>query len=400
MCPVKIVVTGIGVVTAAGIGKKAFLDCLRSGKSGVAPITRFDTGEFPVKIAAEVTCSVSVTDDNANYAERHIRFALATVEEAVRDAEIDSMLYNNSRAAVIISSSKGGPAALEVEFEGLRRDTKVSSLFLQNFLPCFPSSYVAQKLGINGPVHNIVSACSSGIYSIEYGCSLIRDGAVDVAIVGATEAPIVPIMVAGYSNMGVLSMTGMRPFDRQRDGFVLGEGAGAIVIESENHASRRNVRRYGEIAGCYCGCDSFHITRFSMEKMSLASGMSKVLNMSGTEIEEVDYISAHGASTVEGDRYETRNIKRALGRSAYGVSISSIKAMTGHMLGASGMVEVIAGLLAMNNRFVPPTLNYYQKDPECDLDYTPNQAVNKDVKVTMCISMGFGGSIGILVMKK
>lgn len=403
----RVVVTGIGVVTPIGIGKEAFYRSLKEGASGVSPISRFDTSPFSTKVAAEVKDWPPGDYQESEFSslDRFIQFALVASHQAISDAQIKISDPLRKRMGVLISSSKGGMETLERVNKVLieKGPSETPPTFLSNFLSSSASSLVAERLKSKGPISNVVSACATGTHSIMRATELIKEGQAEVMLAGSSEASITPLILAGFSRMGVLSKKEERtpsPFDKERDGFVIGEGAGVVVLETEEHALIRGAHIYGEIVGYAWGADAHHMTHFSSSGDSIARAIKEALNRAGLFSSDLDYINAHGTATQQNDRVETLALKKALGRDLYSIPTSSTKSMTGHLLGAAGSVEFIACLLALERNFIPPTINYQHPDPDCDLDYTPNRAREREIECALSLSFGFGGHIGALIVKK
>ena len=383
----RVVVTGMGVVAPNGVGRRAFGEVLQSGRSAIGPLSRFSFNTSPAFLAAEIPPALF----SLNGVDRHITYGLLAVEESITDSGLDLKRVDPEKIGVVFSSSKGGMETLE---------KGIGLPFMQNFPTSSMSSAILQHYPFRGPSLNIVAACATGTHTLIRGTQLIEDGYATVVLAGASDASLTPLLLAGYEKMGVLSRRGVFPFDRFRDGFVVGEGAGALILEEREHALHRGASVYGEIAGYAMGQDPFHPLRFETSGDSLARMIALALDRARASRGVVDYINAHGTATVAGDLYETEQVKRAFGKKAYRIPISSTKSMTGHLLGAAGAVEVAACLLAMRDGFVPPTVGLQEKDPACGLDYVPNLARKKKITTTLSISMGFGGHIGVIVLKK
>ena len=383
----RVVVTGMGVVTPNGVGRRAFCEALQSGRSAIGPLSRFSFNTSPSFLAAEIPPALF----SLNGVDRHITYGLLAVEESVADSGLDLQRLAPEKVGVVFSSSKGGMESLE---------KGVTATLMRHFPTSSMSSVILQRYPFRGPALNIVAACATGTHAVIRGTQLIEDDYATVVLAGASDASLTPLLLAGYDKMGVLSRRGVFPFDRFRDGFVIGEGACALILEEREHALRRGAFIYGEIAGYAMGQDPFHPLRFESFGDSLARTMHLAIQRARLCHESIDYINAHGTATVAGDLYETEQIKRAFGEKAYRIPVSSTKSMTGHLLGAAGAVEVAACLLAIKESFIPPTVGLSEKDPACDLDYVPNVARRKKIVTTLSISMGFGGHIGVIVVKK
>ena len=376
----RVVVTGIGVVSPNGIGKAAFADALKQGRSGI----RSHLQNSLVPIAAHVEGLELLTPD------RTIAFALAASREALEESGLLRDPIPPEAFGSVFCSSKGN-------LETFNR----SDQFAAHFPTSSASTALLQQFPeIQGPSLNLVAACATGTFALIRAAQLIREGRCQAVLAGAADASITPLLVAAYRQMGVLSEETMRPFDRRRSGFVVGEGAAAFVLEDRESALKRGAKSYGEIVGEAMAQDSFHPVRFDPHHHSLAYAIRQALRKAELSPEKLDYLNAHGTATQQGDPYETVEIKEALGEEAYRVPVSATKSMTGHLLGASGAVEFAACLLAMEERFIPPTVNLEEPDEACDLDYVPGEARSTCLKAALSVSMGFGGHIGVIVVRK
>jgi 3-oxoacyl-[acyl-carrier-protein] synthase II len=388
----KVVVTGIGVVTPIGASKEAFWKNLAEGRSGIAGVSP-EKKRAGVDVVAAVR---AVLPEKYRHMERSQQFAVVAARSALADAGVDLRTCAGTTIGTVISSSKNNVAVCDYFRRVICRE---AGAFYYD-----PNAAVCGELGIRGPVSNAVSACSTGLHSIVLGVQMIRRGEADLAIAGATEASLTDFILSGFKNMGVLAQADgsaagvFRPFDRDRRGFVIGEGAGVVVLESYGRAVARGARVYGEIGGWANASDPYHMTAFNPDGESIARAIRQALAAAG--LDTVDYINCHGTATKKNDTIETCGIKKGIGNKAREVSLSSTKPITGHLLGAGGAVECIVALLAMERGFVPPTLNLDHADPACDLDYTPKTGVRRDVKSAMSLSFGFGGHIGVIVAKK
>ncbi len=397
----RVVVTGIGVVTPIGNSVKEFYQSLLSGTSGVSNLTRFDVSEFSVKIAAEVKDfdpNKYFSPKESRKKDRFVQFALVATDEAINDAELKIENENPERIGVIVGSGIGGMETWEREFKRLLKSPRrVSPFLIPMMIINSASGEIATRVGAKGPNFGLVSACASGGHSIAEAYNFIKHGETDIMVTGGCEAGITPISIAGFANMKALSTRNndpehaSRPFDCERDGFIVGEGAGVIVLEEAEHAKKRGAKPYCELAGYGMTCDAYHIAAPDPSASEAARAMKLALKSAGISPEEVDYVNAHGTSTPLNDKMETQAIKLALGKHAYQVSISSTKSMTGHLLGAAGAIEFVATCLSVKNNVIYPTINLENPDTECDLDYTPNKPKNKEVRVALSNSFGFGG---------
>ncbi|OUN01557.1 MAG: beta-ketoacyl-[acyl-carrier-protein] synthase II [Firmicutes bacterium ZCTH02-B6] len=407
----RVVVTGIGAITPLGIGKEALWDALARGVSGIGPITRFDASDYPTRFAGEVRDfdpAAFMDRKDARRLDRFIQYAWAATQMALTDAKLDPTKVNGDRMGVIIGSGIGGIETLEQQVRVLaeRGPDRVSPFLVPMMIPDMASGYVSIQVGAKAHNACTVTACASGSNAIGDAARVIERGDADIMITGGTEASVTPVALAGFSAARALSTRNdapekaSRPFDKERDGFVLAEGAGILVLESLEHAQARGAHIYGEVAGYGCTGDAYHITQPAPEGEGAYRAMQRALDDAQVSPDEIDYINAHGTSTEYNDYFETLAIKRALGEAAYRVPISSTKSMTGHLLGAAGAVEAIVCLLTMERGLIPPTINHEFPDPRCDLDYVPNEARPAKVDVAVSNSFGFGGHNAVLVFRR
>lgn len=407
----RVVITGLGLVTPLGIGVETSWKSALEGKSGIVPITQFDASQMPVRIAGEVKDfdpALYIEAKEIKKMDRFIHFAVAAATMAMEDSGLKITAENDERVGVIIGAGMGGLPAIEhyhkIYLEkGYRR---ISPFFIPMIIINLASGNVSIKFGAKGPNSSAVTACATGSHSIGDAFRLIQRGDADAMIAGGTESVITPLGVGGFAVMKALSMRNdepekaSRPFDTGRDGFVMGEGSGVIVLESMESALKRGAKIYAEIIGYGMSSDAYHITTPAPEGEGAARCMKASLKDAGIEPEKIDYINAHGTSTKYGDELETAAIKKVFGEHAYKLCVSSTKSMTGHLLGAAGGVEAIFSALSIHNNIIPPTINLENPDPECDLDYAPNKAKQTDVEYAMSNSFGFGGTNACLVFKK
>ncbi len=407
----RVVVTGLGAITPLGLDVKSSWQAVLEGKSGVGYITHFDTTDYPVKIAAEVK-----NFDPLNYIEakevkkmdRFIHFAIAATEMALQDAELRLEKENPERIGVVIGSGMGGLPAIEYYHKILIEKgwKRVSPFFIPMVIINLAAGQVSLKYGLKGPNLAVTTACATGNHAIGEAFRMIQYGDADIIIAGGSEAVITPMAIAGFSIMRALStrneepQKASRPFDVDRDGFVMGEGAGIIILEELEHAVSRGARIYAELVGYGMSSDAYHITAPAPEGEGGARCMKRALVDAGIEPEKIDYINAHGTSTKQGDELETQAIKNVFGEHAYKLCVSSTKSMTGHLLGAAGGVEAIFTILSLYEDVIPPTINLDSPDPECDLDYVPYKMRKKEVNYAMTNSFGFGGTNASLVFRK
>jgi len=396
----RVVITGMGVVTPIGNSVEDFGRSLRKGMSGVGPLTRFDASRFRTRSAFEVKNFTPL--HGTSLLDPFIQYALASTRQAADMARFETQGVDPFRIGIVVSSSKGGLHSLHAFRERFLRHPSaiLGARVYANLVPNFAAQWIARKWKIQGPAKCYITACATGTTSIIEGARMVQEGVVDYCFAGASDASLVPFLVAGYEQMRVLSPDDMRPFDLRRKGFLLGEGAGVVFLEALESAHSRGVKPFAEILGFAYGTDCFHPVSFDPKGEALAWTMKRLLENTGLLVEEIDYLNLHGTGTQEGDLYETEQVKRAFGKRAYQIASSSTKSMTGHMLGASGAVEVIACSLAMQGGFIPPTLGLEKEDPRCDLDYTPNRSKEKRVSVAVSLSMGFGGHIAAIALGK
>lgn len=409
MPPRRVVVTGIGPVTPVGVGIEKFFGSLKNGKNGISEITRFSADGFPVRIAGEVKEDLSnfVNEKELKRLDLFSVFALAAAELALQDANLkDSPLLKT--AGVIVASGIGGIKTIEDEHAKLleRGPERVSPLLIPKIISNMASGNIAIKYGIKGPNFSVASACASSAHAIGIAIDLIRMGKADIILAGGTEAPVTPLSVAGFASMKALSRRNeepekaSRPFDADRDGFVMAEAGCVLVLESLESALERDARIYCEVAGYGFTDDAYHITQPDVTGETSALTMELALKDAGLRTGDIDYINAHGTSTKYNDEIETRAIKLLFGKDAYRIKVSSTKSMTGHTLGAAGAVEAAATALSIYHNVVFPTVNLDHPDPECDLDYTPHHSVEMEIRAALSNSFGFGGHNATLAFKK
>ena len=403
----RVVVTGVGVVSPIGNGIKDFTNSLKSSINGIKEITLFDTSEHSVHIAAE--CLIDLEDyiekKELNKLDRFTAFSLIASEQAIKQAELIKSA-NLDDIGVIVGSGIGGINTFEKQHKRLlRHPRKVSPYFIPTMISDIAAGQISIKYGFKGINYGIVSACATGSHAIGDAYRQIKYGDADIIVSGGSEASISPMSIAGFANMKALTKnpdinTACRPFDLQRDGFVMGEGSGILVLESEKSALKRNANILCEIIGYGATADAFHITSPIPDGLGASRAMQIALNENNTKTCEIDYINAHGTSTPFNDKNETKAIKNTFKKDAYKLNISSTKSSTGHLLGAAGSVEAIACISSINNNFIPATINYKNKDKDCDLNYTPNKSINKNVDYAMSNTFGFGGHNASLIFKK
>lgn len=407
----RVVATGLGVVAPNGMGVETFWENLVNGVSGIDRITRFDASYHDTKIAAEVKRFdplLYMEKKEVKKMDRFIHYALAGAIMAVDDAQLTVKEVERSRIGVLIGTGMGGIPALEETHKTLleKGPGRISPFFIPSIITNLASGHIAIRFGLRGPNSCVSTACATGNHAVGDSFELIRRGMADVMFAGGTEAVISPLTIGGFSAMKALStrndapQRASRPFDLGRDGFVMGEGAGVLILEELDHALRRGAKIYAELVGYGMSADAYHMTAPEPEGAGAIASMTLALESAGLQSEEVDYINAHGTSTPAGDTAETRAIKKVFGDHAYRLAVSSIKSMTGHLLGAAGGIEAVATVLTLHHGVIPPTINYDEPDPECDLDYVPNKARKVDVRVAFSNSFGFGGTNATLVFKQ
>ena len=407
----RVLVTGMGIVSPLGLDVATTWDGIVNGRSGVDFITAFDSEGFDTHFAAEVKGF-----EPENYLDRKVarrmdrfaQFAAVAAQQACSQANLEPGSTDPYRIGVIIGSGIGGIGTLSEQHEILlnRGPKRVSPFLIPMMLGDMASAQVSMVTGSMGANYCAVSSCSSGADALGQAWAMIRRGQEDIVLAGGSEAPVVPVAVAGFNALRALSRfnedpaKASRPFDINRDGFVMGEGAAVLVLESEESAKNRGVVPMAEIIGYAATSDAHHLTEPMESGESAARAMTKALEAAGVDPSEVDYVNAHGTSTPLNDRHETMAIKVALGEDAYRVPVSSTKSMTGHLLGSGGALEACFCILAMKDSIIPPTINLSGPDPDCDLDYTPNKARSKEINISMSNSFGFGGHNSVLVFAK
>ena len=406
----RVVVTGLGVVSPLGNDVDTFWRRLVAGESGVGPITRFDTSDYKVHIAAEVKdfdAEDFIDKRKVRRLDLFSRYAVAAAKLAAADAEFDPR-PEADRVGAVVGSGVGGLQTLHTEIDKLltKGPDRVNPLLVPMMIPNMGAAHVSLELGTKGPLSATCTACAAGSDAIGYAARIIRHGDAEVMFAGGSEAPVSPVGVAGFAAARALSLRNddpehaSRPFDAGRDGFVIGEGAGCLVLESLEHAQARGARIYAELAGAGMSSDAFHMTLPDESGKTQARAMTMALAEAGLEPSAIDYINAHGTATSVGDIAETKAIKVALGKHARSVAISSNKSMIGHCLGASGAIEAVATVLTIVNSLLPPTINLTDPDPACDLDYVPLEARFQKVDVAASNSFGFGGHNVTLVFRR
>ena len=406
----RVVVTGLGTLSPVGNTVDEFWSALLQGRSGLGQITKFDTTGYPTRIAGEVRNFDPLNFVDKKEARRldpYLQYAIASSALAVQDAAIDTGKVDGTRFGVLIGSGIGGITTLLESHRNLleKGPDRVSPFFIPMLIANMASGLVSMRFGAKGPNSAVVTACATGNHAIGDSFKIIQRNDADVMIAGGSEAIIVPLTIAGFCSMKAMSTRNdeptkaMRPFDATRDGFVAGEGAGILVLESLEHALARDARIYAEIVGYGMTGDAHHMTAPDPEGDGAARAMAAAVRDAGLDVGAVGYINAHGTSTQYNDKFETIAIKRVFGEHARRLAVSSTKSMTGHLLGAAGGVEAIATVMALHHGILPPTINYETPDPDCDLDYVPNQARKQDVEVALSNAFGFGGTNATLAFR-
>jgi 3-oxoacyl-[acyl-carrier-protein] synthase II len=408
----RVVVTGLGAITPVGNDVATTWRAMQAGVSGAADITKFDASSFPVRFACEVKGFdplKTMERKEAKRADLYAQYAVAASVEAMADAGLVPGVYDVDRTGVIIGSGIGGLKSFEEQHDVYRErgQSKISPFFIPMFIADIAAGVVSMRFNARGPNYATVSACATSAHAIGDAFRTIQYGDADIIISGGAEATVTPMAIGGFANMTALSerndspATASRPFDLTRDGFVMGEGAGIVILEELEHARARGARIYGEVVGFRASADAYHLTGQLPEHEGLQRAMRGALADAGMRPDEVDYVNAHGTSTPLNDSNEATAIAKVFGEAARRVSISSTKSMTGHMLGAAGAVEFIASTLAIRDGVAPPTINYCTPDPACgDLDFTPNEARSREVRAALSNSAGFGGHNVSLVVKR
>ena len=407
----RVVITGLGAVTPIGIGKDEFWQALLAGVSGVGKITRFDASQYTTQIAGEVKDfdpTLYIDKKEAKRMDRCTQFAVAASKMAFEDSGINLETEDRARIGTMIGTGIGGMDTLHDQFKNLfdKGPSRVSPFFIPMMIGNMVAGQTSITFGLQGPCSCVVTACATGTNAIGDAFKVIQRGDADVMVAGGTEAAISPIAVAGFCSMKALSNRNdepekaSRPFDKNRNGFVMGEGAGVVILESLEHATARGAVIYAEVIGYGFNADAYHITAPAPEGIQAAKCMAMALRDAGIQPEAVDYINAHGTSTSMNDKNETLAIKSLFGAHAHKLAVSSTKSMTGHLLGASGGIECIATVLTLANDIIHPTINYETPDEGMDLDYVPNTARKQSVNVALSNSFGFGGHNATILLKK
>ncbi|HEX9917129.1 MAG TPA: beta-ketoacyl-ACP synthase II [candidate division Zixibacteria bacterium] len=407
----RVVVTGMGAITPVGNSVDVFWEALKNGVSGVDKVSRFDVANYPTKIAAEIKgfdTSAQIDKKEARRMDLYEQYAIVASQQVVDDAGLDLNSMDKSRAGVVIGSGIGGIETFEKQCSTMISSGpgRVSPFFIPMMIIDMCAGLVSIRFGFTGPNYATVSACASSAHAVADAFRIIQRGEAEVMITGGSEAAITPLSFAGFCSARAMSTRNdepekaSRPFDKQRDGFVMGEGAGMLILESLEHAQKRGAKIYAEIAGVGMSADAYHITAPSPGGEGAVRSMQAAIQDAGVSPQEVGYINSHGTATDLGDISETVAIKKVFGEHAKKIAINSTKSMTGHLLGAAGAVELIVGIKSMSEGVIHPTINLEFPDPECDLDYVPNLKREKEINVFLSNSFGFGGHNVTLVVRK
>lgn len=403
----RVVVTGLGVVHSLGTNLETFWNAVKEGKNGIKTITKFDTSDYSTKVGAQIDdfdATQCIDKKEAKRMDLFTQYSIYAAQEAVTMAGIDFSTIDPYRAGVLVGSGIGGIETLEdncrILFE--KGPKRISPFFVPMMIANMASGQIAIKFGLKGYNACVVTACATANHSIGDAMRVIQNGYADIMISGGAEASITPLGFSGFCSMRAMSentdpKTASRPFDKNRDGFVMGEGAGILVLEEYEHAVKRGAKIFAELVGYGCTCDAYHITAPDTEGDAGVKCLQLALEDAGVTPDKVGYVNAHGTSTPLNDPLETRSIKKVFGPN---IVVSSTKSMTGHLLGAAGGIEAIISIMAMRDSFLPPTINLHDPDPECDLDYVPNQGRKKEIEYALSNALGFGGHNGALLFKK
>ncbi|NLL96521.1 MAG: beta-ketoacyl-ACP synthase II [Clostridiaceae bacterium] len=403
----RVVVTGLGVVHSLGTNLETFWNAVKEGKNGIKTITKFDTSDYSTKVGAQIDdfdATQCIDKKEAKRMDLFTQYSIYAAQEAVTMAGIDFSTIDPYRAGVLVGSGIGGIETLEdncrILFE--KGPKRISPFFVPMMIANMASGQIAIKFGLKGYNACVVTACATANHSIGDAMRVIQNGYADIMISGGAEASITPLGFSGFCSMRAMSentdpKTASRPFDKNRDGFVMGEGAGILVLEEYEHAVKRGAKIFAELVGYGCTCDAYHITAPDPEGDAGVKCLQLALEDAGVTPDKVGYVNAHGTSTPLNDPLETRSIKKVFGPN---IVVSSTKSMTGHLLGAAGGIEAIISIMAMRDSFLPPTINLHDPDPECDLDYVPNQGRKKEIEYALSNALGFGGHNGALLFKK
>jgi len=405
----RVVITGMGAITPIGNDVESFWNGVKEGKCGIDFITSFDTTNFKAKLAAEIkgfNPDESLDRRSAKRMDRFCQLAVATAKEAIVNSKLDLENIDQERFGVMVGSGIGGLGTIEEQHTKLmeKGPGRVSPMLIPMIISNMAAGNIAIEFGAKGICSNVVTACATGTNAIGEAFHLLQDDRVDIMIAGGTESSITPLGIAGFTSMTALStstdpLRASIPFDKDRNGFIMGEGAGILILETLDHAKKRGAKIYGEVVGYGSTCDAYHMTSPAPGGEGGARAMKMAIKEAGIKPEEISYSNAHGTSTPPNDKLETSAIKSVFGEIAYKIPVSSTKSMTGHMLGAAGAVEAIVCIKAMEEGFIPATIGYVNADPECDLDYVPNKGREAKLEYTLSNSLGFGGHNATIIMK-
>ena len=406
----RVVITGLGVIAPNGVGKRAFWGALKQGRSGIRRITRFNPEIFPTQFAGESDFDPAkfISAKQMRRMDRTSHLAVSAAKMGIEDSGLDIQKEDPERIGVMIGTAMAGHGMILEQHKVFmeKGPMRIGTFTAIASFPDAPSSQISIELGINGPSFSIATACSSASDAMGYAFNAIRNKELDIIIMGGSDAPVFPPILGAFCVLRALSTRNnapekaSRPFDNSRDGFVLGEGAGILILEELDHALKRGAHIYGEIAGFGMTCDAYHMTKPEPSGRHAIRALRQALSDANIKPKDIEYVNAHGTSTPLNDKNETFVLKQIFGDHAYKLAVSSIKSMIGHLIGAAGSVELIGGLMALEEGIIPPTINYEIPDPDCDLDYVPNKARKADIKVFLKNSFGFGGKNSALVVKK
>ncbi len=407
----RVVITGLGVISSIGAGKEAFWDSLKSGRSGIARVKKFDPSPYPTHMAAQLNGFDFGPYVDGKWSRRMdltSLMAVSAAKMAVADARLDLAKEDRERIGVIVGTAMAGHAFIleQHDIYLAKGPMRINPFTALTVFPDAPASFISIELGLNGPSFSLATACSSALDAVGYAFNAVRKRELDVILMGGSEATVFPQAFSAFCMLRAMSQRNdqperaSRPFDKTRDGFVLGEGAGMLVLEDLEHAKRRGAHIYAEILGFGMTCDAYHMTAPEPSGKQAVRAIRLALQDADVKPHEIDYINAHGTSTPLNDKTETLVIKQVFGQHAYKTPVSATKSMIGHLIGAAGSVELIATVLAMEHQIIPPTINYDVPDPECDLDYVPNVSRNATIDFALKNSFGFGGKNSALVIKK
>ncbi|WP_373897264.1 beta-ketoacyl-ACP synthase II [Haloimpatiens sp. FM7315] len=406
----RVVITGLGAVTPVGNDVDKFWSNIKNGVCGIDFIKSFDASNQKSKVAAEVKDfdpNLYMDKRDARRMDRYSQFAMAASTEAIKDSGLNLEEIDRERLGVLVGSGVGGIITVEKEHVKLleKGPGRVSPFMIPMLIGNMAAGNIAIKFGAKGPCTTVVTACATGTNAIGDAYRLIEDGYADIMIAGGSEGSITPLTVAGFASLTALTKSedpkrASIPFDKERDGFVIGEGAGIVILESLDHAKKRGANIYGEMKGYAMTCDAYHITSPDPKGEGAARAMELAIKDAGITKSDISYINAHGTSTLYNDKFETEAIKRVFGEDSYKIPVSSTKSMTGHLLGAAGAIEAIVCVKALEQGFIPPTIGYKVKDEECDLDYVPNVGRSEDITYALSNSLGFGGHNATIILKK